>query len=48
MCVTLSLTDEEKTSTRIDNRTTDHQSDALVRNVSIYFMFQLDWKEDSG
>ncbi|KAN0109004.1 OPT oligopeptide transporter [Russula decolorans] len=29
MCVTLSLADEEKRSTEIDNHTTDHQSDAL-------------------
>jgi len=29
MCFTLSLADEEKRSTEIDNHTTDHQSDAL-------------------
>ncbi|KAF8493687.1 OPT oligopeptide transporter [Russula emetica] len=29
MCVTLSLADEEKRSTEIDNHTTDHQSDAM-------------------
>ena len=34
MCVTHSLADEEKEkgSIEIDNHTTDHQSDALVRN----------------
>jgi hypothetical protein len=45
MCVTLSLADEEKRSTEIDNHTTDHQSDALVRNVYFSISFQLDWKE---
>jgi hypothetical protein len=33
MCVTLSLADEEKRSTEIDNHDTDHQSEAMVRNV---------------
>jgi hypothetical protein len=33
MCVTLSLADEEKRSTEIDSHTTDHQSDAQVRDV---------------
>jgi hypothetical protein len=32
MCVTVSLEDEEKRPTEIDNNTMDHQSDALVRN----------------
>ncbi|KAI0274442.1 OPT oligopeptide transporter protein-domain-containing protein [Russula aff. rugulosa BPL654] len=30
MCITLSLEDEEKRSTEIDNPTTDHQSDAML------------------
>ena len=33
MCITLSLADEEKRSTEVDNPTTDHQSDAMVRNI---------------
>ena len=34
MCVTLSLEDEEKESTEIDNPTLDHESDAMmVRNL---------------
>ena len=47
MCLTLSLADEEKRPTEINDNTMDHQSDgsdALVCNsFSIYF--QLDWKE---
>jgi hypothetical protein len=47
MCVTLSLVDEEKRSTEIGNHTTDHQSDALVRDVFLSISFQLDWKEET-
>ena len=46
MCITLSLTDEEKKSTETDNHTTDHQSDDLVRNL-LSISFQLNWKESS-
>ena len=38
MCVTLSLEDEEKRSTEIDNNTTDHQSDAMVSNVLFFYL----------
>jgi hypothetical protein len=48
MCVTLSLADEEKTSTEIDNPTTDNQSDVMVRNVFFSISFQLDWKEEGS
>ena len=37
MCVTFSLADEEKRSTEIDNPSTDHQSDEMVRT----FLFDL-------
>jgi hypothetical protein len=47
MCVTLSLADEEKRPTEIDNPTVDHQSDAMVRN-RFSISFQLDWKEEGG
>ena len=44
MCITLSLEDEEKRSTEVDNHTTDHQSEALVRtNVYFSISFQLDF-----
>jgi hypothetical protein len=48
MCVTLSLADEEKRSTEIDNHTTDHQSDALVRMFFFSISFQLDGKEENS
>jgi hypothetical protein len=48
MCVTLSLADEEKRSTESDNHTTDHQSDALVRNFISSISFQLYWKEEGS
>jgi hypothetical protein len=38
MCFSLSLEDEEKRSTEIENHTTDNQSDALVRNVFYYLL----------
>jgi hypothetical protein len=41
MCVTLSLADEEKASTEIDNPTTDNQSDAMVRNF--FFLSPSNW-----
>ena len=41
MCVTLSLADEEKRTTEIDNpTTTDHQSDDMVRN---HFISPSNW-----
>jgi hypothetical protein len=49
MCFTLSLADEEKRSTEIDNHETDHQSDAMVRNVFFFSMsFQQDRKEEGS
>jgi hypothetical protein len=50
VCATLSLADEEKSSAEIDSHTTDHQSDALVRNVffSISFQLPVNWKGESS
>ena len=47
MCVTFSLEDEEKRSSEIDNNTTDHQSDLMVRNILFFYLIPK-WKEEGG
>lgn len=42
MCFTLSLDDEERRSTEINNNTTDRQSDAMVRNIFL-LLSPSDW-----